>query len=117
MVPLIKPDLPSLDQVEGSFRDVLQTGRITNFGAYVREFEREAENYLGTDVISVSSGTVGLILALQSLGLKAGQEVVLPSFTFEATAQAVLYAGGTPLFAEIGDDLTLSPIDLEMLLA
>jgi dTDP-4-amino-4,6-dideoxygalactose transaminase len=50
------------------------------------------------------------------LGLERGQKVILPSFTFMATAQAILYAGGVPLFAEIDDDLTLSTDDLEQLL-
>jgi dTDP-4-amino-4,6-dideoxygalactose transaminase len=60
---------------------------------------------------------MGIVLALQALGLKSGQKVIVPSFTFIATAQAVLYAGGVPVFADCDDDLTLSPSDLEMLLA
>jgi dTDP-4-amino-4,6-dideoxygalactose transaminase len=58
-----------------------------------------------------------LILALQASGLQPGDKVILPSFTFMATAQAVLYAGGTPLFADINRDLTLSIDDLETLLS
>jgi dTDP-4-amino-4,6-dideoxygalactose transaminase len=115
-VPLIKPDLPSLDDVAASFREVLDSGRVTNFGKYVTSFEREAGAYLGCDVVSVSSGTMGLIFALQALGLRPGEKVVLPSFTFMATAQAVRYAGGVPLFAEINEELTLCPTDLEELL-
>jgi dTDP-4-amino-4,6-dideoxygalactose transaminase len=52
-----------------------------------------------------------------AIGLKAGQKVILPSFTFVATAQAVLYAGGVPLFAEVDEDLNISLSDLERLLA
>jgi dTDP-4-amino-4,6-dideoxygalactose transaminase len=59
---------------------------------------------------------MGLIFALQALGLERGQKVILPSLTFMATVQAVLYAGGTPVFAEPEDDLTLSPSDLEQVL-
>jgi dTDP-4-amino-4,6-dideoxygalactose transaminase len=64
----------------------------------------------------VSSGTIGLLFTLGALGLKPGQKVVLPSFTFTATAQAVLYAGGIPLFADIGDDLNISVADLDRVL-
>ena len=115
-IPLIKPDLPSFDAVEGSFREILANGKITNFGKYVGQFEKEAGHYLGVDTVTVSSGTAGMILALQALGLRKGQRVILPSFTFMATAQSVLYAGGVPVFAEVADDLTLCPNDLEELL-
>ena len=115
-IPLIKPDLPALELLEESFREILQTGKITNFSKYVVTLEQEAGSYLGTQVVTVSSGTVGLIFALQALGLEPGQKVILPSFTFVASAQAVLYAGGVPVFAEVEDDLTLSVSDLEKLL-
>src|SRR6184192_37083 len=115
-IPLIKPDLPSLESIEGPLREILENGKITNFAKYVTLFEEEAGSYLNTQVATVSSGTMGLIFALQALGLERGQKVILPSFTFMATAQAVLYAGGTPVFAEVEDDLTLSPADLEVLL-
>lgn len=115
-VPLIRPDLPTLEEVADSFREILDNGRITNFGKYVTAFEAEASVYLGAPAVTVSSGTVGLVFALQAIGLGKGQKVIVPSFTFMATAQAILYAGGVPIFAEVGDDLTLSPEDLGMLL-
>ncbi len=115
-IPLIKADLPPFDEVAGSFREILENGRITNFGKYVTAFEEAAGQYLGTHVATVSSGTLGLILTLQALGLKPGQKVILPSFSFMATAQAVLYAGGIPVFSEIQEELTLCPQDLEKLL-
>lgn len=115
-IPLIKPDLPRIEELEDSFREVLSNGKITNFSKYVQQFEQEAGEYLGVSVVSTSSGTAGLILTLQAMGLKAGQKVIVPSFTFMATAQAVLYAGGIPVFAECRDDLTLDVDDLVMLL-
>ncbi len=115
-VPIIKPDLPNFERIKERFEEVLSSGKVTNFGKYVTEFENLAEEYLGTHAISVSSGTMALVFTLQALGLKSGGKVILPSFTFMATAQAILYAGGVPLFAEVGDDLTLSPADLEKLL-
>jgi len=116
-VPLIRADLPSVGEILEPLREVLESGKITNFSKHVTEFERLAAAYLDAQVATTSSGTQALILSLQALGLQRGQKVILPSFTFMATAQAILYAGGIPVFAEIEDDLTLSPADLETLLA
>jgi dTDP-4-amino-4,6-dideoxygalactose transaminase len=116
-IPLIKPDLPPFEELEVPFREILDNGRITNFGKYVTQFEQEAGAYLGTQTLTVSSGTLGMVLTLQALGLQPGQKVILPSFTFMATAQAVRYVGAVPLFAEIDEDMTISPADLEQLLA
>ena len=116
VIPLIKPDLPSLEQVAGPFREILENGKITNFSRYVTQFEEESSAYLDAHALTVSSGTMGLVFALHALGLQKGQKVILPSFTFMATAQAVMYAGGVPVFAEVEDDLTLSPSDLAGLL-
>jgi dTDP-4-amino-4,6-dideoxygalactose transaminase len=115
-IPLIRPDLPTLDEVSDQFREILENGRITNFSKYVTQFEEESGVYLNAHAITVSSGTMGLVFALHALGLQKGQKVILPSFTFMATAQAVLYAGGIPVFAEVDEDLTLSPADLAGLL-
>jgi dTDP-4-amino-4,6-dideoxygalactose transaminase len=116
-VSLVKADLPTAEFLEGALKEMLASGRMTNFGKHVTEFERRAAAYLGAEVVTTSSGTLGLILALQALGLEPGQKVILPSFTFVATAQAVLYAGGVPVFAEIHDDLAVAPSDLEELLS
>jgi dTDP-4-amino-4,6-dideoxygalactose transaminase len=69
-IPLIKPDLPSLEEVESSFREVLGNGKITNFGKYVTAFENESSAYFGAEAVTTSSGTMGLLLTLQALGLK-----------------------------------------------
>ena len=115
-IPLIKPDLPAFDEVREPFEEILANGRITNFGRYVNQFETETGQYLGTRTVAVSSGTMGLIFTMSALGLEPGQKVILPSFTFVATAQAARYAGGLPVFAEIDDDLNISVEDLEQLL-
>lgn len=116
-IPLIKPDLPTLEEIAGPLTEILGTGRVTNFGKYVQQFEAEAARYLGVHVATVSSGTMGLLFALGACSIRAGTRVVVPSFTFMATAQAALYAGGVPLFAECGEDLTLCPHDLARLLS
>jgi dTDP-4-amino-4,6-dideoxygalactose transaminase len=114
---LIKPDLPSLGDISAELTEVLESGRVTNFGKYVTEFERLVASYIGdVHVASVSSGTAGLILTLQALGCRPGTKVILPSFSFAAVAQAVLYAGGVPVFADVDDSLTIAPHDVELLL-
>lgn len=115
-IPLIKPDLPRLDEIREPLEEILANGRITNFGKYMSQFEAETGAYLGSETAAVSSGTAGLVFTLSALGIEPGRKVILPSFTFMATAQAVLYAGGVPVFAEVDDDLNLSVGDLERLL-
>lgn len=79
----------------------------------VNEFEEKLKQYLGTDreVVAVSTGTTALHLALDSIGIKEGDEVILPSFTFVATAQAITACGGTPVFCEIDENTMLMNID------
>lgn len=115
-IPLTRPDHPPFEDINGSMRQIFESGNLQNFGMYVRRFEEEASAHVGADVVAISSATMGLLFALQALGLKPGQRVNLPSFTSAETAQAIRYAGGVPTFAEIEPDLTLSPTDLEMLL-
>jgi dTDP-4-amino-4,6-dideoxygalactose transaminase len=115
-VPLIRADLPDLESLECDLRQMFESGRITNFGQYVTALEERAGEYLGAEAVTTSSGTMGLIFALQALGVGEGRKAILPSFTFVATAQAVRYAGGSPVFADVREDLTLDPADLEELL-
>lgn len=67
------------------------------------EFEGAMAKYLGTDrfVIAVSTGTNALHLALDTVGVREGDEVILPSFTFVATAQAIAMCGAKPVFCEV----------------
>jgi dTDP-4-amino-4,6-dideoxygalactose transaminase len=88
----------------------LSTGPITE------KFEKSFSEYLGGGAaIAVSSGTAALHLALAGLGIKEGDEVILPSLTFIAAANAVLYTGATPVFADIvgEEDLNISPEEIE----
>ena len=88
-VPLIKPDLPPLSEVAESFSEILSNGRISNFGKYVTEFERASGEYLGAEAVTVSSGSMGLLFALQAFELPASaRKVVVPSFTFMAVKPA-----------------------------
>ena len=117
-IPLVRPDLPEFGEVEPLFRQALSSGRLTNFGPLAQQFERSIELHFGEgcQAVSTSSGTVALMLALQALGVGAGDEVLIPSYTFTATAQALLYVGARPVFGEVGDDWTLDPQDAEAML-
>lgn len=77
------------------------------------EFEQEIGKYLGTDryVIATNTGTTALHLALDSIGISEGDEVIMPSFTFIATAQAVEMCGGKVVFCEIHPDTFLMDVE------
>jgi dTDP-4-amino-4,6-dideoxygalactose transaminase len=81
--------------------ETLRSGWLT-MGPRTLEFEREFARSIGTShAVAVSSCTAALHLAYLAAGIGAGDEVILPSYTMAATAAAVLYAGGTPVFADI----------------
>lgn len=87
-----------------------------SLGPVTEKFEKAFAKYLGGgEAIAVSNGTAALHLALASLDLKKGDEVILPSLTFVATANAVLYTGAIPVFADIKgfENLNISPEDIE----
>lgn len=77
------------------------------------EFEKEVAKYLNTDrfVIATNTGTSALHLSLSTLGIGPGDEVILPSFTFVATAQAVSEVGAKPVFCEVNKDTFLLDIN------
>jgi dTDP-4-amino-4,6-dideoxygalactose transaminase len=110
MIPLIDiraQYAPLVDELKERFAQVLESGRFI-FGPEVEAFEHEAAAYLGVPhAIGVGNGTDALVLSLEAMGIGAGDEVVCPSFTFYATAEAIARAGATPVFADI-DPVTLN---------
>jgi dTDP-3-amino-3,4,6-trideoxy-alpha-D-glucose transaminase len=80
---------------------VARKGAFT-LGEEVEDFEREFAAYCGANhAIGVSSGTEALVLALRALGLRAGDEVIVPANSFIATAEAVSQVGATPRFTDV----------------
>jgi perosamine synthetase len=87
--------------------DVLRSDWLTT-GPKVAEFEQAVADYVGAEnAVAVSSGTAALHDAMYALGVGPGDEVILPPMTFAATANAVLYQGGTPVFADVVSDTLL----------
>jgi len=97
-IPITRPTLPTYGSLAPSFRDVVSTGMITK-GRYLRELEEVASAYMGATVLGVSSCTVGLVLALRALRIDG--EVILPSFTFLATASAPSLLGLPLRFVDV----------------
>jgi dTDP-4-amino-4,6-dideoxygalactose transaminase len=104
--------LPLLAEVRSGIDDVLAGGRFI-LGENVRAFEAEAAAYAGAGhAVGVANGTDAIVLLLDALGVGPGDEVVCPSFTFYATAEAIARRGATPVFADIDPaTLNLDPAD------
>lgn len=83
-------------------KECLDTGWVSSAGKFVDRFEAELARRCGTKhAVAVVNGTAALDLALKILGVKAGDEVIVPSLTFIATVNAVAYQGATPLFLDV----------------
>jgi len=111
MIKLADPDIgpEELEELAG----VVASRQVTQAGE-VAAFEKALAEIVGTaGVVAVSSGTAALLLALKALGIGAGDEVIVPAFTFPATANAVVHAGAEPVFVDVEAD-TLN-IDCELI--
>ncbi|WP_299292628.1 DegT/DnrJ/EryC1/StrS aminotransferase family protein [Nitrosopumilus sp.] len=96
---------------------ILRNGALTSAanhgGKHVQQFEKQVSSFTKSKfAIAVNSGTAALQAALLALDIKKGDEVLLPSFTFVATANAVLSVGAKPVFVDIKkEDYTIDPLD------
>ena len=116
MSEFIPPAKPIIGDEEREAVDrVLRSGMVAQ-GPEVAAFEREfSEHFVaGRPTVAVNSGTAGLHLGLLASGVGAGDEVIVPSFTFAATGNSVALTGATPVFADIEPDtFTLDPASVE----
>ena len=103
-------------------QDVLDTGILMryNFDSLrnkhwkAKELEEAIQSKLTIKHAHLtSSGTTALITAIRSVGIGAGDEIIMPTFTFVASFEAILFSGAIPVFADVDDTLTLSPDSLE----
>lgn len=105
MIPIMQPTLPSLSALQGKLKEIMENGWITN-GKYVEQFEAACAEYLEVEnVVAVSSGTMALVGAVKCLDLSG--EVIVPSFTWCASAHALLWNNIEPVFVDI-DPLTFN---------
>lgn len=115
-LPFARPATPSLQRFAARLAPSWDRGILTN-GPLVRQLEKEAADRLGVPhVLAVASCTSGLLLTLRALGIEG--RVVLPSFTFSASAHAIAWNGLRPVFAECDPaSFQLDPADLGRRLA
>ena len=111
MIPISKPVFD--DEEINAVKDVLVTGFVAQ-GKKVEEFEKEFSDYLDTNhAVAVSNGTIALDVALKASGIKQGNEVIAPSFTFISTANSILFQGAKPVFADVDErTFNINPDDV-----
>jgi len=114
-VKLIRIAQPLIDdEAKAAVVRVLESGRLAQ-GPLVAEFEAAFARYVGVQhAVAVNSGTAALQLALLARGVGAGDDVIVPAFTFAATANAVLHCGARPVFVDVRErDFNIDPALLE----
>lgn len=89
--------------------EVLRSGWITT-GPKTRLFEEKLTEYTGSkDTVCLNSGSAGLELALRWFGVGEGDEVILPAYTYSATANVIMHCGARPVFVDSGEDFNIDP--------
>ncbi|ACU06112.1 DegT/DnrJ/EryC1/StrS family aminotransferase [Pedobacter heparinus] len=112
MIPFSPPYINEeiIDQVV----DTLRSGWITT-GPKVKALEEEVVKLTGCDkALGVNSWTSGAILVLKWFGIQEGDEVIIPAYTYSATALSVLHCGATPVMVDVLDDFTVDPEKLKL---
>lgn len=107
---------PSITQKEIKYvHNAVKSGWVSSLGEFINGFEKKFAEYIGVKyALTTSNGTTALHLALMSLGIKKGDEVIVPDLTFIATANAVSYSGAKPVFADIDPETwCISPDDIK----
>jgi dTDP-4-amino-4,6-dideoxygalactose transaminase len=112
LVPMVRPVLPSFEEMEEGIRHILHSGMVTR-GKYLYAFESAVAEHLGVrHAVAVSSCTSGLMLVYKGLGFTG--EVIVPSFTFMATVSALAWCGLKPVFADVHPGTTnLDPVSAD----
>jgi len=111
---IVRPTFPKPETFIEQFGECLLSGQVTNNSRWAREFESQLSEYLNVPALSFCNGQIALLAMLWAFDIK-DTEVIVPAFTFSATPHAVVWCGGTPVFADIKDDgsMCLDPQDVE----
>ena len=105
------PQAPLQDEIRDRVAEVIARGAFI-LGPEVEAFEREFAEYLGVrHAIGVGNGTDAITIALRAMGIRPGDEVVVPSLTFYASAEAAVNAGARPVFCDVDPDTRNVTVD------
>lgn len=108
-IPLSVPNLKGRELEYVS--NAIETEWVSTAGPYITEFEQKLAKYVGVEeAVACQSGTAGLHLALLACGIKAGDEVIVPTLTFIAAVNPVKYIGAEPVFMDCDDNLTMDTV-------
>lgn len=112
MIPVAKPYMTKADEI--AVAAVVRSGWILQ-GPKVEEFENQLAQYIGAPhAVATSSATAAMHLGLLAAGIGPGDEVIVPSFSFIASANCVVHAGATPVFVDIDPrTFNMDPVDVE----
>jgi len=112
-IPIISKE--EITAVTSVLKNATLTSSTNQGGKYVQDFEKSAASFVKSKyAVAVNSGTAALQAALYALDIKTGDEVLVPSFTFVATANAVVSTGAKPIFVDIlKENYTIDPDDLQ----
>lgn len=111
---------PDIGELEAQYvLDAVRSGWVSSLGRYIGEFEQQFTAYCDCRYgVATSSGTTALHLALVCQGIGPGDEVIVPTLTFVATANAVMYTGATPVFVDADPETwCLDPVAVERVLS
>ena len=112
MINLSVPNL-SMDILD-NLKECLESGWVSTGGRFISEFETKVKNYMKTKFAAgVQSGTAGLHMSLQVLGVQRDEEVFVPTLTFIAAVNPTTYLGASPIFIDCDDSLCMDPLKLE----
>ena len=112
MINLSVPNL-SMDILE-NLKECLESGWVSTGGRFIPEIETKVKKYMKTKFAAgVQSGTAGLHMSLQVLGVQRDEEVFVPTLTFIAAVNPTTYLGASPIFIDCNDSLCMDPLKLE----
>lgn len=113
MIPVSEPEIGTEEL--SNLVDAVKSGWVSSSGKFITQFERSFADFCGVRFgISTSNGTAALHLALKSLNIKEGDEVIVPNLTFVAVANTVKYCGANPVFVDSNRSYwNMDPLELE----